>query len=265
MNRQIAILQKYEDFLANIPLNRYREELMPIKTVEQDLPKNLNPLTDIYREYWDNPNQEYKSYDDFFNDWWKSHLTYLDDFISKYFWGCSRDFVFLGFKARIYRTLISILTQFHFALSWKAYCQSPLVASPDLDIKGVDALVEISGCRIGLQVKKETYRPEASSGQRFAPRGLEVDIMVEVPYTIAPMSELKLRQEKARTERNRKIYAYLYFASSRLQRTLKNGFIVFDKDYPIALESILRKRVPVQQKVFLHWDEVLALVKEHLE
>ncbi len=38
------LLQAFEDFLASIPLERYRQELLPVKTVEQDLPKSLNPL-----------------------------------------------------------------------------------------------------------------------------------------------------------------------------------------------------------------------------
>jgi len=38
------LLQAFEDFVASIPLERYRQELLLVKTVEQDLPKSLNPL-----------------------------------------------------------------------------------------------------------------------------------------------------------------------------------------------------------------------------
>jgi hypothetical protein len=33
------LLKQFEEFLATIPLERYRNELMPVKTVEQDLLK----------------------------------------------------------------------------------------------------------------------------------------------------------------------------------------------------------------------------------
>lgn len=41
-------LAEFEQYLATIPLDRYREELLPVKTVEQDLPSDLNPLPAIY-------------------------------------------------------------------------------------------------------------------------------------------------------------------------------------------------------------------------
>jgi len=46
-----SLFNKYEDFLRNIPLIKY-SELREIKTVEQNLPKNINPLKLLYRIYW---------------------------------------------------------------------------------------------------------------------------------------------------------------------------------------------------------------------
>lgn len=44
----LQICEQFEVFLASIPLETYRNELMQIKTVERDLPSSLNPLTELY-------------------------------------------------------------------------------------------------------------------------------------------------------------------------------------------------------------------------
>ncbi|GEM_PF-5201025 len=63
-------LERFEAFLSSIPLERYREELVPIKTVEQDLPKDLNPLPSIYASYWLPETAKFPDYEEFFNKWW---------------------------------------------------------------------------------------------------------------------------------------------------------------------------------------------------
>jgi len=45
-------LKTFEEFLSEIDLQEYRN-LRQIKTVEQDLPKAINPLYLIYKFYWD--------------------------------------------------------------------------------------------------------------------------------------------------------------------------------------------------------------------
>jgi hypothetical protein len=68
-----AILEKFETFLATIPLDRYREELEPVKTVEQDLPRDLNPLPAIYANYWvSSVPEKFPDYEDFFCTWWRN-------------------------------------------------------------------------------------------------------------------------------------------------------------------------------------------------
>ncbi|MGQ9715909.1 MAG: TaqI family restriction endonuclease [Anaerolineae bacterium] len=194
----LQLLHEFEAFLETIPLERYRDALLSVKTVEQDLPRPLNPLPAIYEMYWQ-PNRDapqFPDFEDFFSKWWKSHLEPLDEFISKYFWGCSREFVRLGFKARLYRTLVSVLTQFHFAYAWKASCRMDLRASAELDMAGVDAIVQgTDGTQVALQVMKETYRPEARGEGRFVGRrGLQVDLVVEVAYTLSDPEELQRKR-----------------------------------------------------------------------
>ncbi|MCX7854775.1 MAG: TaqI family restriction endonuclease, partial [Anaerolineae bacterium] len=230
MKRELRTLSAFEHFLESIPLDRYREELMPVKTVEQDLPPDLNPLPAMYKAFWVEEPVRFPAYEEFFDGWWKEHLGPLDTFIRRYFWGCSHEFVFQGFKARLYRTLISVLTQFHFGYSWRAYCTLPLETSAELDMRGIDGLIRCGNMTVALQVKKETYRPEARGPGRFARRREYADWSVEVPYTIASAEELQARVERARRSDTRNRYYLLMFLAQRMQRWLPNGFVVFQPE-----------------------------------
>lgn len=236
------ILKQFEKFLESIPLEQYRSELLPIKTVEQDLPRSLNPLPAIYESYWTDKVKVFPTYEQFFDDWWNSRLPAIDEFVRKYFWGCSWEFVRLGFKARLYRTAISVLTQFHFCYAWRAHCASPLEANWELDLRGTDAEVNVEGVKVALQIKKETYRSEAGAGGRFASRRQEYHIAVEVPYTLTRPEEWRRAVERARSESRREQANLFLFCASRLQRWLQNGFVVFQAEYPTAVEKFIKQR-----------------------
>lgn len=262
MSEELRTLSAFERFLESIPLDRYREELMPVKTVEQDLPPELNPLPAIYSTFWVDQPVRFPDYEDFFDHWWKEHLEPLDTFIRRYFWGCSHEFVFLGFKARLYRTLISVLTQFHFGYLWRAHCELPIEASAELDMKGIDALIHCDPVRVALQVKKETYRPEAREGSRFAQRRKHAHWALEVPYTIASPEEIRLNVERAKTPETRARHALRLFLAEKLQRRLSNGFVVFQPEYPRRVETLIRKRAQEEQEQDVRWDETLSALKE---
>jgi hypothetical protein len=259
-----AILEKFEAFLANISLADYRTELEPVKTVEQDLPKDLNPLPAIYSSYWVSIPTEFPNFENFFHAWWTDHLRPLDAFIRKYFWGCSHEFVYLGFKARLYRTLISVLTQFHFAYSWLAYCQLPLEASAELDMKGIDALVRYGDVTIALQIKKETYRSEARERGRFARRQIPVILTIEIPYTIVRPEEWQKRVDKARKTETRERNELLALLAAKLQRWLPNGFVVFQPDYPCLIERLIREEIGQGRQDNIGWQEILKRIQTWL-
>jgi len=132
-------LQAFEAFLGSLDLASYRKKYQRIETVEQNLPRNLSPLPDLYKHYWKpaEGNPAFPSFEDFFNRWWDEHLEPLNAFRQRYFWGCSCEFVRLGFEARLYRTAISIWTQFHFCYRWLASCSLPLKANQERDAKGM--------------------------------------------------------------------------------------------------------------------------------
>ncbi|MEM2265304.1 MAG: TaqI family restriction endonuclease [Candidatus Hadarchaeales archaeon] len=250
-------LERFEAFLSTIPLERYREELEPIKTVEQDLPKDLNPLPAIYASYWLPEAAKFPDYEEFFSKWWTEHLKPLDAFIRKYFWGCSHEFVYLGFKARIYRTLVSVLTQFHFSYSWLAYCTLSLEASAELDMQGIDALVTVENAKVALQVKKETYRTEAREGGRFARRKVQTRLVLEVPYTITRYDEWQRRERKARTDDTKEQARLFGLLAKKFQQWLPNGFVIFQPDYPCLMERIILESIQQDRQGVIGWRETL--------
>lgn len=261
-NKEISkILLKFEDFLSKIPLEKYRNELMSIKTVEQNLPRSLNPLPAIYESYWLPKQQKFMDYEKFFEEWWKGHLKELDVFIRRYFFGCSYQFVYLGFKARIYRTFISVLTQFHFCYLWLCRCKLPLKASAELDLKGIDALIEVENLKVALQIKKETYRSEARGSGHFASRRVEADLIVEVPYTIGDYSNSGRKQNDEGYER----YKLLSVLSKHMQRYMDNGFVVFQPDYPELVEQLVTERLyhgRIKSQETIQWSETLRYITE---
>ncbi len=262
MEKAVRALLAFEQFLESIPLDRYREELMPVKTVEQDLLPDLNPLPAIYAVFWVEQPVRFPEYEVFFDGWWKENLSLLDPFIRQYFWGCSHEFVFLGFKARLYRTLISVLTQFHFGYLWRAYCELPMEASAELDMKGIDGLVYCDTVRVALQVKKETYRPEARGPGRFAARRREADWIVEVPYTVATEQELREKALKAKKQETRERYKSLMLLAGRLQRRLANGFVVFQPEYPLSVERLILEQVAQGDFRDIQWDQTLKMLHQ---
>jgi hypothetical protein len=235
-------LETFERFLASLDLESYQQKYRPIKTVEQDLPRELNPLPDLYEHYWkaleDNPS--FLGFEELFDHWWEKRLRPLDEFIRKYFWGCSYAFVRLGLEARLYRTAVSIWTQFHFCYCWNASCELPLEATPELDAQGIDALIHTSGSPTGIQIKKETYRSEAKSENRFL-RKQRGTALIEIPYTLQTPEELEEKAKRARV--NGETYRLWAKVAHHLDR-LENGFVIFRESYVKSIELFLQKNAP---------------------
>lgn len=182
-------LSKFEEFLKSINMEKYYH-LRLIKTVEQDLPKDLLPLELYYEYYWNTT--DFKDYDEVFRIYWNEKLNpYIYEFIKKYFYGCSLQFIEEGFRARLYRIWVSILTQFHFQYLWNALFDENIVSTPDLDFIGIDGVFEMNKLKVGIQIKKISYRKEVLD-RRFAKSQRNyVDIIVEVPYLVIDVEDIK--------------------------------------------------------------------------
>ncbi len=234
-------LEAYEKFLCGIDLDKYAP-LRSIKTVEQDLPKELLPLDVFYRYYWDR--QDFRNFDEVFKIYWFEKLSpHIYKFIKKYFYGCSIEFVEEGFKARLYRTWVSILTQFHFQYLWNAISEKELISSAELDAAGIDAIVVWNSKKIGIQIKKVSYRREASS-RRFTRRQRNIaDVIVEVPYIVDDPEELEEKIHRARRDDTREKYRKQKMFFDRYLRRLPNGFVIFRPRYIYDVEETIREYV----------------------
>jgi len=234
-------LKKYEKFLKMINLNKY-SYLREIKTVEQDLPYDLLPLEIFYRYYWDN--MEFKDYDEVFEIYWKEKLNNIYSFIKKYFYGCSLQFVEEGFKARLYRIWMSILTQFHFQYLWNALFDEKLESTPDLDMIGIDAIVVLKNKKIGFQIKKISYRREASE-RRFTKRQKKyVDFIVEVPYLVIDVDDLKnkISNPRVKEETKNKYRNFLRIFEENFTK-LNNGFVIFKSNYLEHIRNVIEEKL----------------------
>jgi adenine-specific DNA-methyltransferase len=193
---ECGLLKSYEAFLRGVDLKSYREKYQRIKTVEQDLPRPLNPLPPIYNAYW--LTAEHPSYEDFFSWYWDNNSKEIMHFIKQYFWGCSIEFVRQGFEARLYRTWVSLLTQFHLGYLWNCVSPGSFYASAELDMDGIDAEIGLGEGKAAIQVKKISYRREASQ-RRFSRKKLAgYSAILEVPYTVEDPDEITGKASRAR-------------------------------------------------------------------
>jgi len=250
-------LKKFEDFLRNINLQKYAH-LRQIKTVEQDLPRELLPLDLFYRYYWETTN--FKDYDEIFKIYWSEKLNpYIYDFIKKYFYGCSLQFVEEGFRARLYRIWMSILTQFHFQYLWNAIFKEKLISSAELDMMGIDAIVELNNIKVAIQVKKVSYRREASSRRFTRRQQTRADIIVEVPYLVIDVDELKSKLANPRVRETTKIKcknALDVFNKNFIK--LDNGFVIFKEEYLKHIRQLILEKIKTTEKgKKITYDEIL--------
>ncbi len=250
----------FEDFLRNIDMQKY-SDLRNIKTVEQDLPKELLPLEIYYRYYWDTT--EFKDYDEIFEEYWRKKLSpHIYNFIKKYFYGCSLQFVEEGFKARLYRIWVSILTQFHFQYLWNSLFPEKLTSTPELDMLGIDAVFELKGLKVDLQVKKVSFRREASSRRFTRRQRMHADVILEVPYLVVDREELvsKIGSKRVKSA-NKERYRRMLELFDRNFLKLDNGFVIFKDSYLKNIRDVLIERINgVSKGEKISYEDVLGEV-----
>jgi hypothetical protein len=214
-------LQQYVDFLLTIDLSKYREKYRLIKSVEEDLPNNVQILDSIYQYYWVERN-----------------LLPFEEFISKVIVDKNQELreynrkrsgysvladpafeLFLeGWVARQYRTWVSILTQIQLGyLAASVFPDKKIIMSEELDRKGID--IRISGL-IDIGVKKVTKRTDVTILSE------ESEGVTPIKYWV-PSGEV-LKNPKLKNGKGYK-KAYLDFLNDGYLDHLENGFIIFNK------------------------------------
>jgi hypothetical protein len=230
MKNPIEDLAKYRKFLESIPLDKYREELKNIKWVEQDLPKEILPLASIFKHYWED--RKFLNFEEWFEEFWREINTSpeskrpLEEF-KRYFFNKSldeNDWFKKGFKARMYRTWVSVLTQLDFCYLFEYICVKEgkdlqLACNAELDAKGIDAKVN----DIKFQVAKISQRKEARSvgGKKS---------ITTIPYAVFNIEEFEKRVTSTRVK-DKSGYQNALKSFHKYFILLKNGFVVFSEEY----------------------------------
>lgn len=199
-----------------------------IKWVEQDLPKEMLPLASIFRYYWDD--RCFLNFDEWFEIFWEELSTNLRSkealkrFKKYYFDKDNNGWFKRGFKARMYRTWVSVLTQLDFCYMFEYICAKEsknlrLECNAELDAKGIDAKVN----NIGFQVAKISQRKEARTvgGKKR---------VITVPYDVFNIEEFNRRIGSPRVK-DKSGYKKALESFDKYFILLKNGFVVFKEEY----------------------------------
>jgi len=149
---------------------------------------------------------------------------------------------------------MSVLTQFHFQYSWQAFCPEPLEANPELDLNGIDSIIHFGDLKVGIQIKKISYRKEASERKFKKKQKSIVDMKVEVPYIVLDKEEVK---RKLMSKRTKEWLRNLLSSYEEYFRELSNGFVVFREEYVKKVrEKIL---VSLGRNVIIPYTEFLEV------
>lgn len=193
------------------------------------------PLALIFEYYWET--RKFLDFDSWFECFWEQlhsneeSLHALKDF-KKYHFDKDDDGWFKkGFKARMYRTWVSLLTQLDFCyiLAYVAAKQNKvltLVCNAELDKKGIDLRIG----DIGFQVAKVSQRKEARAATKTKKKGgIEV---ISIPYPVYDMEDIKRKTESRRVRpENREAYKRTLKSFYKYCNILDNGFVIFGENY----------------------------------
>ena len=207
------LLKEFEDFLSGLNLQEYREKYTKYKTVELNLAKEILPLRHIYREYW-HKHSNWKDYEQFYSSYYADLKQEIEGFRDKHFF--SKETFKMGFKARIYRTWVSLLTQIQGAYVCASFCGLKNVEmNPSDDMLGKDIVVKIGQKEKVIQIKKKSNRQDFKRGKK----GQYMEIIYEVP----PKNKILKNGEKSKPFRD---WESKYTSTLKL---LPNDFIIFKK------------------------------------
>jgi len=255
-------LTDYEKFLSNIDVQSY-SKFREIKWVEQDLPQDNVPnlyregeriklrhlqLASIYFYYWDNSN--FLNFNEWFEQYWsdinknEEVKTALRKFKSYFFDGADEEWFKDGFRARMYRTWMSLLTQIHFQYLWNKLFDEKIESSALLDSLGLDGRFTKDEKTIGIQIKKISFRREVSD-RRFTPSQKKfADVVIEIPYVVDNPKEIEEKLLNPRTRQTTKETLTKKLESFNTSFSMfPNGFVIFREEYLRKIYEIIENRL----------------------
>lgn len=239
-------LEQFEKFLKSVDLSAYRERFSKIKTVEMDLPPNVQALQTIYEQYWDNKDNlsEPLSFDEYYEVYWNTNEENIKAFWESTGFGRDCDCFKKGLKARIYRTWASLVTQIQGGyVAESVFGEGTVRMSAELDHQNIDIqIVNPDGSeRLKIQIKKETHRPEIA---RMHKNVKNENGAVDVYYIVVsqdaydnPLYKRNGRGHKVGDEKPFvKDFVKWYPETGTMDR-LPNGFTIFTKNAFTGLEE----------------------------
>lgn len=233
-------VNEFTDFLKNVNLEKYRERFSKIKTVEMDLPKNIQALDTIYGIYWNH--DEYNNlssppqFDDYYDIYYKSCSSLAKEFAIKVGFGTSCDCFERGLKARIYRTWASLITQIHAGyVAESVFGKDSVKQGTELDHSDIDILANYKGNEIMIQVKKESHRPEIGRMHKGM-EAVEENGIFNIWYVVPSPSDYLEKQYYLRDcktgkqgELKQSLRPFVKFNKDGTLDRLDNGFVIFTK------------------------------------
>ncbi|MCL2330955.1 MAG: TaqI family restriction endonuclease [Proteobacteria bacterium] len=224
-------MSAYEKFLKSVPLQEYREKYIHIKTVEMDLPRNIQALKTIYEQYWQNADNLSAPlcFDDYYLLYCKTHEKDINEFWGKTGFGKDCDCFKKGLEARIYRTWASLITQIQGGyVAESLYGKNSVKMGTELDHQDIDILItKADGREIKVQIKKESHRPEIARMQA----GRSSDQVSDVYYIVPGDYEspiYKVGGKKGQLKPWAKEFIKFNPDNGTLDR-LDNGFVIFTR------------------------------------
>ncbi len=218
-------LEKFNLFLETIDLETYREKFTHIKTVELDLPKEIQALPALYDNYWLNRN-DWLLYDDFYEVYYNEISDLIESFrIKSHF---SEHTFSLGLKARIYRTWASLITQIQGGyVCEEIYGEHNVVMNAELDWQGIDFRIQKGNKFANIQIKKDTFNIGGLHGLTMSARYEVIksrtkNNLTQINYELAPKKYTEVKQNI------RDSYLKWEAKYKNQLRLLDNGFVIFE-------------------------------------
>lgn len=176
--------QEYESFLASIKLY---PELKRIEVVEVDLKGQLNPTILLDDSFFQQG--KWIDFEAFRRLYTEKHRQRLEILRQKCYNGISVDEFWLGVKARLYRTFLGFLTEYHaYFMAVEVFGEQRVKRGVEIDKLGVDFQVLHSGDTYNIHVFVDT--PRAWEYRMKKMKGKSSDRMsgihVNLPYTLEP-------------------------------------------------------------------------------
>lgn len=236
-----AELKRLENFIEEINLETYRKKYKDIKTVEMDMPKNVQALSLFYKVYWNE--KRFLSFDEFWEEYKKTLSQEIIDFKNKYCYFVIEEWFWRGLEARIYRTWASLITQLHltYLISTFDYVEG-VDSSTILDHSGRDILIKMNNEEFGLQLKKVTNRKDSGIKAKVdTARKQEINVMYFVPTENDIKNPYYLKGEDKNKLKPQMANFFKYDETNGYLKRMNNGFVLFVENVSKLIKEELEK------------------------